>query len=258
MQAFSRWAPPAGTLGRIVGEARERAAQLRDRRGELAAQAAAAGPVPGMADFLRADLVGGIAEVKRASPSTGPIRPGLDAGAQARAYESGGARAISVLTEPVHFGGSAADLATVRAAVALPMLRKDFHVDPVQLVEARAHGASAALLIARSSALEFIKGHRVEELVRERFSEPLTHDENESQRCSIDFDGSHGWMMSPMTGPMLKVEKELQQAKLDAMVKRGSGIDAALRLSVSSQTITNRVRVLLPSRAVNELHISLL
>ena len=64
-----------------------------------------------------------VMEVKRASPSKGSIRPGLDSGAQARAYASGGARAISVLTEPRHFGGSAADLTSVRAAVALPALR---------------------------------------------------------------------------------------------------------------------------------------
>ena len=91
-----------------------------------------------------------ITEVKRRSPSKGAIAPALDAAAQARAYVDGGSAAISVLTEPDHFAGSTADLLAVRVAVPVPTLKKDFHVEAIQLLEARALGASAALLIARA------------------------------------------------------------------------------------------------------------
>jgi len=91
-----------------------------------------------------------MAEVKRRSPSRGVINERLDAASRARAYERGGAAAISVLTEPSHFGGSGDDLALVRASVDLPLLRKDFIIDEIQIIEARAWGASMVLLIARA------------------------------------------------------------------------------------------------------------
>jgi indole-3-glycerol phosphate synthase len=151
VQATRGWVPPAGTLGAILEETRRRVARdLTPRRRDLSTSAAEIGAVPSMADALRHGPVAVVAEVKRRSPSKGSIKEGMAAGAQAVAYAAGGARAISVLTEPSWFGGSAEDLASVRAAVSIPLLKKDFHIDTVQLFEARALGASAVLLIARA------------------------------------------------------------------------------------------------------------
>lgn len=88
-----------------------------------------------------------IAEIKRRSPSAGDLNMGIDPVAQALAYERGGAAAISVLTEPEYFGGSLHDLRKVREAVSLPVLRKDFIIDPRQVAESRIAGADALLLI---------------------------------------------------------------------------------------------------------------
>ena len=101
---------------------------------------------------LREPGIGVIAEVKRASPSKGALADIVDPAALATAYEAGGARIISVLTEERRFRGSLADLDAVRAAVQIPVLRKDFIVGPYQIHEARAHGADVILLIV--AALE--------------------------------------------------------------------------------------------------------
>ena len=150
MQASPTWTAPGGTLGRIVSEARERVSALRARESELVQAAERTPATGGFRAALDGETVGVIAEVKRRSPSKGWINAGLSAEAQAGAYVRGGAAAISVLTEPANFGGSVDDLLAVRQAVAVPVLKKDFHVDPIQLVEARAIGASAALLIVRA------------------------------------------------------------------------------------------------------------
>ncbi len=115
---------------------------------EIKAAAAAAPPPLDVLAALREPGIGVIAEVKRASPSAGSLATIGDPAKLARAYEGGGARVISVLTEERRFHGSLDDLDAVRAAVSIPVLRKDFVVQPYQIHEARAHGADMLLLIA--------------------------------------------------------------------------------------------------------------
>ena len=183
MQAFPTWSPPTGTLGAIVAEAKKRADALDRHRADLERRARSAPTVPSFVDALRQPNVSVIAEVKRRSPSKGWINPALSAADQARAYVQGGAAAISVLTEPVHFGGSLDDLAAVRGAVPVPVLKKDFHVEPIQLVEAKAAGASAALLIVRALSPDMLR--RMTETAREVALEVLVEvrDEEELQRA---------------------------------------------------------------------------
>jgi indole-3-glycerol phosphate synthase len=155
VQAFSStasWTFPDGTLGQLTRDAQQRADAVASTLPELRAAALDARPAAPFAAALRGERVRVIAEVKRASPSKGAIAAGLDAAAQAAAYVSGGAAAISVLTEPTRFGGSLDDLTAVAASVDVAVIRKDFLVHPVQLWEARAGGASAALLIVRALA----------------------------------------------------------------------------------------------------------
>jgi indole-3-glycerol phosphate synthase len=150
VQGNRLWSPPSGTLGRLTQRAHARAAALEPRRDALRELALRAPVAPSLADALRGPVVRVIAELKRKSPSKGAINTGLSARDQAGAYARGGAAAISVLTEPDEFGGSNDDIAEARDAAGIPILKKDFHVRDVQLLEARALGASGALLIARA------------------------------------------------------------------------------------------------------------
>ena len=137
-------------LAEIVADVRRRVEERKQHVSvhELRSQV---GPErPSLADALRAAGLSLIAEVKRASPSKGPLRPDLDVDDLVRRYEAAGAAAISVLTEQDHFGGSLADLrlaVSATGATGLPVLQKDFILDEYQLHEARAGGASAVLLI---------------------------------------------------------------------------------------------------------------
>jgi indole-3-glycerol phosphate synthase len=158
----ARRAVPAAAL-------RERSAWHEPRRGFRAALAAAA-PGPAV-----------IAEIKRASPSRGVIREAFDPPAHACSYAAAGAAALSVLTEPRWFQGAPEHLVSARGAVALPVLRKDFLVDPYQVAEARAWGADAILVIAaagdgalRGELLAAAREHGLDALVEVHDARELT------------------------------------------------------------------------------------
>jgi indole-3-glycerol phosphate synthase len=169
-------------LGRIV-EARRASVSHRQRvvpEAVLRMTAQKAEPARDFASALCRDEINVIAEMKKASPSAGVIRPDFDPAALARGYEAGGAAALSVLTEEDFFQGALSHLREARAATTLPILRKDFIVDPWQVWEARAAGADSFLLIvaalSRSALGELIalgRELRMEPLVEVHTAEEL-------------------------------------------------------------------------------------
>jgi indole-3-glycerol phosphate synthase len=176
----------ASVLDRIVSRTRERVAAGRARRplAQVRAAAAVAASRRPFAEALsRPDRVNVIAEHKRRSPSRGAIREDLAASDVARLYAAAGASALSVLTEPESFGGCLEHLVEARGAVGLPVLRKDFVVDPWQLWEARAAGADAALLIV--AALSDAELTRLLAVSREAGLDALVevHDRGELDRA---------------------------------------------------------------------------
>ena len=172
-------------LDRILEAHRERAAADARTLDEAVSAARDAGPTRGFAAALRAastDRLAVIAEVKRRSPSKGDLAADLDPAETAVAYESGGAACLSVLTDGPHVGGSPADLQAARAAVGVPVLRKDFTVDARDVADARAMGADAVLLIV--AALDDAELRDLDELARHLGLDVLleVHDEPELER----------------------------------------------------------------------------
>ena len=175
-------------LDRIVEDTREevkrrrQSTPLSDLEAQLQRRAGAEGFRP-FSEALTRPGVSVIAEHKRRSPSAGMIREGATVTEIVCAYERGGAAALSILTEPFHFSGSLEDLREARAASSLPVLRKDFIVDPYQLYEAAAAGADAILLIVAALELPVL-----DELLREAGALDLdalveVHDERELEQA---------------------------------------------------------------------------
>lgn len=151
----------ATTLTQILETTRAGLGALRARTAELERAARGAPPPPSLRRAFATERVALVAEVKRRSPSAGAIREDLDPADRAERYARHGAAAVSVLTDRPFFGGSIADLEAVVERVAVPVLRKDFILDEIQILEARAAGAAAVLLIVRA-----LPDRRLRELLR--------------------------------------------------------------------------------------------
>jgi indole-3-glycerol phosphate synthase len=178
--------PPDTYLTGILATHRARAAADGRRPDDLLERALSCAPTRPFAAALAAPEGGAlavIAEVKRRSPSRGPIDPDLDPAAMAAEYEAGGAACLSVLTDAEYFAGSAGDLAAARGACALPVLRKDFTVSAADVCDARLMGADAVLLIVAALTDDEIAAFLA--LARELTLDALVevHDEDELDRA---------------------------------------------------------------------------
>ncbi len=226
-------------------------------------RAATARPAIDALAALRAPGVGVIAEVKRRSPSRGALATISDPAALAAEYQAGGARMISVLTEERRFGGSLADLDEVRAAVHVPVLRKDFVVNSYQVHEARAHGADVVLLIVAALDQNTLIGlrERVESLGMTALVE--VHTEEEASRAldagarvlgvnarnlkTLDVDRSTFERIAPgLPNEIVKIAESGVRSPLDLIEYAAAGADAVL---VGEGLVTNSD----PRHAVAEL-----
>jgi len=208
-------------------------------------RAAAAAPPREVIPLLRRESVGVIAEVKRASPSRGSLAAIADPAALALDYVSGGATAVSVLTEARRFNGSLDDLAAVRAAVDVPLLRKDFVVTPYQVFEARAYGADLVLLIVAALEQPRLCGllDRVESLGMTALVE--VHDEPELLRAldagakvvgvnardlnTLEVDTTTFARLAPeIPSGIVKIAESGVTGPRDVMAYAASGADAVL------------------------------
>ncbi|HEV3111515.1 MAG TPA: indole-3-glycerol phosphate synthase TrpC [Candidatus Binataceae bacterium] len=221
----------ASVLERIFAAKRTELEQQRREIGleEIKARAADAAPPRDFVGALKGRQPAIIAEIKRASPSKGDILPGLDPASVARGYAATGAAAISVLTDP-RFKGSLNDLCAARAAVDLPLLRKDFMFDPYQLYEARAAGADCILLIAAMLSENDLRV--LAALARELNMAALVevHDESElrtAERIGAALIGINNRDLHTFVTDIAVSERLMRAYRGDALLVSESGIESA-------------------------------
>jgi indole-3-glycerol phosphate synthase len=219
-------------LDRIVAETREEVERRkRDEPLALTGREPIAGR--GFRDALAGPGIGVIAEFKRRSPSAGALGEDPDLHEMVEAYERGGAVAVSVLTEGPNFGGCLEDLRDARAACALPILRKDFIVDPYQLHEARAAGADAVLLIVAALALRELQS--LHDDARAIGLDVLVevHDGEELERAlatGADIVGVNNRDLRDFSVDVERTEQLMSRIPASATVVSESGIAAAAQL----------------------------
>lgn len=214
--------------------------------GSLIDRARTMAPVRGFRRAIEAaDGLGVISEIKRRSPSKGDLNVGLDPASWAEAYQDGGATCLSVLTDEAHFGGSPDDLAVARGAVSLPVIRKDFTVAPIDVVDARLMGADCVLLIV--AALDDAELRDFHELAMELGLDALveTHDEAEVERAlavgatlvgvnqrdlvTFEVDTARAVrVVAALPDDVVRVAESGVNGPTDAAVLRDAGYDAVL------------------------------
>ncbi len=220
-------------LARICADKRRTVAARKAERplAALRDTAAAASPPRGFAQALRAQRARGqyglIAEIKRASPSRGLIRADFDPSALARAYGEGGATCLSVLTDEPYFQGHDEHLAAAHRAVPLPVLRKDFALDPYQVVEARALGADCVLLIL--AAVDDGAARAIEDTALRLGMDVLieVHDETEAERACAHGSrlvGINNRNLATLEVNLATTEQLVDLLPADALVVSESGI----------------------------------
>lgn len=233
-------------LDKILAAHRARAAADTRSLGAMIDEANAMDPTRGFAAAIReAEGLAVISEIKRRSPSKGDLNVGLDPAAWAVAYQSGGASCLSVLTDGPHFGGSPTDLAEARGSVRIPVIRKDFTVAAVDVVDARLMGADCVLLIA--AALDDAELTDFHALAIEIGLDALveTHDEAEVERAlavgatlvgvnqrdlvTFEVDTARAVRVgAALPGSVVRVAESGVEGPTDAAVLREAGYDAVL------------------------------
>jgi len=232
-------------LARICADKRDHVAACKQARprAEIESAAKAAPPLRGFRAALEQSVAAGryalIAEIKKASPSKGLIRPDFDPPALARAYEAGGASCLSVLTDVPYFQGADDYLVAARAAVSLPVLRKDFMVDPYQVAEARALGADCILLIV--AALDVGQAKEIESAANDWDMEVLVevHDAAELETALAEFQsrliGINNRNLKTLEVDIATAEALLPRLPADALAVAESGLFTPADLSRMSK-----------------------
>jgi len=234
-------------LDQIIQGVREDLAERKKlvELNELVAKISKVNPVIDVLPSLQSSNLSVIAEVKRSSPSKGALAQISDPAALALSYQTGGATAVSVLTESRKFGGSLADLAAVRSAINIPILRKDFTVDEYQIFEARAYGADIILLIvAALSDLQLseffaiskslgmqvlVETHTLEEVERALSLDPEIIGVNARDLTTLKIDlGAFDKLALAIPEGVVKVAESGISSLSDVISYRNSGAEAIL------------------------------
>jgi len=234
-------------LDQIIQGVREDLAERKKlvELNDLVAKISEVNPVIDVLPSLQSSNLSVIAEVKRSSPSKGALAQISDPAALALSYQTGGATAVSVLTESRKFGGSLADLAAVRSAINIPILRKDFTVDEYQIFEARAYGADIILLIvAALSDLQLseffaiskslgmqvlVETHTLEEVERALSLDPEIIGVNARDLTTLKIDlGAFDKLALAIPDGVVKVAESGISSLSDVISYRNSGAEAIL------------------------------